>query len=180
MIFVIEKMVDDHRRAVEQWEAARAKWVNGGSYRYEREYAENHPRPGHTLKIAAKVAAIVVCVALAGLLIGGFAKEVHDENHNKPKKPQTAQAAIKNGDSCGKYHVGDIAQIDYGDYDGAEVKIVGGCGNGEDYQVITTKDQTLFGKGSEHEDLNDKDIKAGLTFTVRSSDNLIVTGHSKE
>lgn len=177
MIFVFEKLMSDHRANVEAWMRAREKWVNGGSYRYEREYPI--PRPGSIFKKVASVALPIILIALVAGTIGSVIYDNHQEALKHPKPP-TPAVTYKNGEQCGKFHIGDIATIDYGDYEGAEVKIVGGCRDDTEYQVITTKDQTLFGEGSKHPDQNDKAIKAGLTLSVNDNDNLVVTGHSKD
>lgn len=180
-MFIIEKLIDDHRRRVEAWKRARYNWVSKGSdydYRTDRGYERDHPRPGTTLKTVLRGALVVhIVIAVIGIIIGlAITSEKNSNQH--PKKPEK-QVVYQNGVTCDKFKIGDIAQIQYGDYQGAEVKLVGGCADSEDYQVEVTKDQTLFADGSKNPQFNDVYIKKGLTFKVDDNNNLVVTGHNK-
>lgn len=182
-MFIIEKLLQDYRNKVDAWQKARDEWVKGGNeygYRNNREYEDSHPRPTNWVRIVWKVLMIKVCIALAVFLMIGFIKEVNNRPHDTKKKESAKVVTYKNGDKCGNFYVGDIATIKYGDYEGAEVKIIGGCSNDEDYKVVATKDQLIHGAGSATEDETDTHIMPGAKFSVNTAKNLIMTGHVKE
>ena len=176
MIFIIDKLLSDLDSKEKAWEDARDKWVKGASeyeYRYERDYRRNHPSPKDKIRATFKAMFTIIAIVHIVFIFGFFVfKQVTAPD--KPK-PEVNSVTYKNGDDCGKYKVGDIGYISYGDYEGAEVKIIGGCDS--DYEVQVTKDQTLFAEGSENAQYNDKAIKAGLVFKVNNGNNLIITGH---
>ena len=183
-MFVIEKYVQDRRTETEAWYEARDKWVASGEYRYHSEYEENHPRPGTREKKILRNVFTAFCISFFVFAMIQFFMHIDAQKKKQlESKPKPAPAKVvkgSNGKKCGDYYIGDTGTINYGDYEGAKVKIVGGCGNGEDYQVITTEDQTLFAEGSAHPDYDDLHVKGGLTFSVNDSDNITITGHDKE
>lgn len=180
-MFVIEKFYQDHKARVEAWADARDSWVNAGSeydYRSARDYERRNPRPGTFIKkvLSGLPVAIVISVICAvGVHFIGQQLTKPDE----PKKEETAKV-YNNGDQCKDFKKGDVGTIDYGDYQGAEVEIIGGCDKGQEYEVKVTKDQTLFAEGSEGSQYDDKNIKKDLVFKVNDSRNITVTGHNKE
>lgn len=182
-MFVIEKFRDGFNKKQEAWERACQKWIDAGAdehgynYRSERDYRNRHGRsPKEKSKFISQQVFTALAVCVMTFLLFGFIREVA----NQPDKPVKASSEYKNGDECGKFHIGDIASIDYGDYDGAEVEIIGGCENHADYETRVTKDQVLNAEGSENEEYNDKPISKGLIIKVNDSDNLTKTGHVEE
>lgn len=174
-MFVLKVLIDRHQERVREWEKARDKWVAADLYRTKRQYRV--PRPGENALFIAKLVMAGI-VALAFLGSAGFV--IYDEVRKpEPPKPDTQDVVYKDGDKCNKYFINDIAVVQWGEYSGAEVKIVGGCDK-SGYKVTTTKDQVLFAAGSENEQLDDKKITKGLSFYVDDSRNLSITGHSKE
>lgn len=177
-MFIFENYLESRRRKIAEWNKARDKWISEGSYRYDRDYHKVKPYPVVQWgRIARTVIPVAIAVHVA--LLGVFWLFHTNQQIDKPKTPEKP-VTYNIGDKCSKYHIGDIAYIKYGDFEGAEVEIVGGCRNNEDYKVKVTKDQTLFGKGSENENYNDKDIKKDFTFEVRSNDNLTITGKASK
>lgn len=182
-MFVIEKLRNDFENRQEAWKRACEKWVEEGAdehgynYRDERAYRNRFGRsPKEKIKYWGGHVLTTAMVTGLMFLALGFAKEIA----NEPPKPVKASSEYKNNDECDKFHIGDIASINYGDYDGAEVEIIGGCEDHTEYETRVTKDQTLNAEGSENEEYNDKPISKGLIIKVSGSDNLTKTGHIEE
>ena len=180
-MFIIENYFDTRRHKIEAWESDKEKWLSGGNeynYRHSDTWNCDHPYPVIRWNKVAKT--IILILIFKIVLICGI-MWIYQENQ-KPDPPKQPEQSVvyKNGDECGKHRVGDIGYINYGDYEGAEVKIIGGCKNSQPYEVQVTKDQTLFGEGSSNAKYNDKNIKSGLVFKVDSSDNLMITGHEEK
>lgn len=166
-MFVIEKIVNDQRSAVERWESARDKWVNAADYRYAREYEESHPRPGYWVKKTAKAVLVGVLIGVMFVLIMGFAKEVKISNDNKPKEA----VAQTEGKSCRKFNKDDHVRIQYGDFTGNNGVIVGGCEESEEYQVKIDPNS----KANVGNDGNEGPVDvSGWIIKVNDEDNLVV------
>lgn len=173
-MFLFQKIIGDFRSRDEAWEHARDKYLEDNEYASEYSYQNNHPRPGRDLLTALKV------IALGIIIVVTFSTVIYEiVTTDHPSTPTKPVSAYKNGEECGGFKIGDLAVIQYGDYQGAEVKIVGGCGAREDYQTVTIKNQTLFGPNSDSPNEIDKPIEPGLTIPVDSGNNLSTYGHSK-
>lgn len=175
-MFVIEKLVNDLQARDEAWERACQKWKDEHEYYSSRDYEKSHPRPSTQIKNVIKTVLTVLFISF--VVFCGF-KFIQFEV-NQPPKPVKAASEYKNGDECGGFKVGDTGNIEYGDYAGAEVKIIGGCEDHADYEMEVTKDQTIFADGMPDAGRNDLEIKKGLIIKVDSSDNFKATGHEKE
>lgn len=182
-MFVIEKLLNDLDSKEEAWEDAREKWVaegddgDGYNYRSESDYRHKY---GMSPKSKVRFLYKHIFIAIFSGLIMFCVINVINVEVNQPPEPVKASSEYKNNDECGKFHIGDIASVNYGDYDGAEVEIIGGCEDHAEYETKVTKDQTLNAEGSENEEYNDKPISKGLIIKVNESDNLTKTGHIEE
>lgn len=181
-MFVIEKFRDDFNKKQEAWERACQKWIDAGAdehgynYRSERDYRNRHGRsPKEKFQFISKQVFTALAVGVMTALLFGFIVEIK----NQPDKPVKASSEYKNGDECGSFKVGDIGKINYGDYAGAEVKLLGGCEDHADYEMEVTKDQTIFAEGMPDAGRNDLDIKKGLIIKVNNSDNFKAIGHEE-
>lgn len=112
-MFVIEKLLDDHRTKVKAWEEARDTWVNGSSYRYRREYEDAHPRPGTWVKNSLQAVGIfLVIVGVVGVILSLCIGAKNDHKNHPSKKPATSSVQKKDV----TYKVGDKVQVVFGDY----------------------------------------------------------------
>jgi len=78
--------------------------------------------------------------------------------------------------NCKKFNTGDYVRIQYGDFAGVEGRIIGGCGEREEYQVE-------FVDGSEtevpHDGISGAVDVSGWRIGVDSSNNLVVVEEKK-
>lgn len=128
-MFVIEKFISDHRANVEQYEKAREKWVKENDYRHKSDYPKRHPSDKY--HIAVKSTIITFTLVGVCLLLIGFFKKNHDNNKNKPPK-QATQTETKN---CRDFNINDKVRIQYGRFVGNVGTVVGGCEQGQNYQI---------------------------------------------
>lgn len=182
-MFIIEKFRNDFESRQKAYETACKKWIeagedtNGYNYRSERDYRNKFGgSPGERVRFIFKNTLVFLLVGGIIFLFFGFVKEISIEPENKP-----AEVAVeyKNGDECHSLKVGDTGIIQWGDYTGAEVRVIGGCGDNESYKVEVIKDQILYAEGMPESGYTDKPIKAGLQFEVDSKDNIFLTGHEQ-
>jgi hypothetical protein len=172
-MFVIEKLLNDHRAAVERWEIAREKWKGEHDYYSNSDYEERYPRPLNWVKVIARSTVIGVAVGLFMVVFIGFLKEIKVEQQNKPKE-ETAQAEGKN---CKYFNKNDYVRIQYGDYANINGRIIGGCEEHNDYQVKLDENSwaNLPSDGNE----SAVDV-GGRTISVDSYKNLAVVEDKKE
>lgn len=165
MMFIIEKFIDDYNRRVEQWERARDKWKDEHEYYSNSDYEERYPRPLNWVKVIPKAMAIGAIIGLMGVLIIGFAKEIKVSNDNKPK-----EEVVQSDKNCRDFNKDDHVRIQYGDYTGNNGKIIGGCEEGQHYQVKLDENQKANVSNDGNEDPVDV---GGNTISVDSSKNLV-------
>lgn len=164
-MFILEKLKSDYDARVKKWEHDRDEWVAAGDDRYHSEYAERHPRPGSIAKKLIKSAILGLCIGLSISIIALTVKEVEAD---MDKNDSAAQSV--SGKNCKKFNKNDYVRIQYGNYEGNQGLIVGGCSDDEDYQVkIDEGSEDVFGK-----DVGDN------TISVNSYKNLVVLKESKE
>ncbi len=168
-MFIIEKAVSDYNSKVEQWNRGLEKYLNEDTngYRSERDYTRNHPRPVNYFAVVGRAVAIGVCIALVAILIVGFAKEIAENNKNKPK--ETPAVVEKSDKNCRDFNKGDKVRIQYGDHVGNVGTVIGGCGENEKYQVKIDD-----GSKADVSDSNPEPVDVGgWTISVDSKDNLV-------
>lgn len=160
MIFVIEKLFQDHQAQNDAWERARAKWVADGDYRSNRDYQMKHPRPGQWVGLVAR------CI-LAFLLIGsivGAVVTVASQSNNTPTPNKPTQAVAKKvTPNCNELNLNDHVRIQYGDEAGDTGTLVGGCSGDQSYQVKLDRDQKDYEGNNRGEQI----------IEVSSRDNLV-------
>ena len=177
-MFVIEKLISDHRAGVAAWETARDKWIDEdqsmyGNYRTKRDYARKHPRPGSTFFAVSK--GVAISMLIATVAIGGSILIVHTAKSNqKSEKTETVQ--VSKDKNCQHLNVGDYVRIQYGDYEDKKGTVIGGCNPSENYQVKLDDNQMAEIQGDGIEDPVDV---SNRLLSVDSIKNLVVIHEPK-
>lgn len=134
-MFILEKLINDHRSKIARWEYDREKWVNAGSYRYYSEYKRNHPHPNDIFKKTFQAIWVIIGFALLALFITG----VVDSSIETEKKNRIEENKVVAGKNCKAFNNNDHVKINSGDYSGAIGTIIGGCEKDKPYQVKLDK-----------------------------------------
>lgn len=135
-MFILENYLSNRKQKIANWETAKAKWLNQVGYRYESQWNREHPYP--TIKLGEYIP-YVGAVILASIFVF-FVINVIISSAETDKKEMNA---TKEGMTCRMFNKNDHVNIQNGDYENTKGTIVGGCNNGEDYQVKIDDNQKV-------------------------------------
>lgn len=175
-MFVIQKLLDEHREKVKVWEKDCSKWMSEDTpygYRSRSDYADRYLRPGSTTKFILKIVFILLIIAIVITFLLGVTIKADDGQKDETKKIETSEF----GEGCRDFKLNDYARIQYGDYAGIKGRIIGGCERSQAYQVKLDNDQ--------HANISYDGIAESIDvgshiISVDSSDNLAIIQDKKE
>ena len=126
-MFILENYLAKQRQKIQEWEAAKKEWL-AKDYHYLSDWDRHHPRPGINIKSWLQYLAVAIPVILFLIFVFSLIA-CSAEQHNKDIH------AVKEGMSCRMFNKQDYVNIQSGDYENLRGHIVGGCNDGEAYQV---------------------------------------------
>lgn len=183
-MFIIQSYFNNRRQKLQDWEAAREKMRNNGEVYYsEREIERRYPYPVVNWKKVSYALYIVIMIMAVVSFVLFMSISAMKENDKKPQpnkptknsvqvqikdkpKPRINENPPTNG-SCNGFNLNDHIRIQYGDYADKTGKIVGGCKEGEDYQVKLDDKQSIVS-------YSEKVDVGGKIIAVDTNKNLVV------
>lgn len=169
-MFIFSNYRRERKRTVEDWKAARDKWVakgdeEGDYYRDNRDWERKHPYP---VTQWGKLGGILLPIVLVLAVVGTFVTVIFSNSDtDKSEKPKTSQ---KPATECRGIKVGAHVQVRYGEYKDKTANVLS-CNDSsfdiqlDDNQVIAYRDNGVD---------KTRTIPNGLKITVDTHKNLYV------